>query len=84
MQQPSHIIIPEDCFQLLGSPSDQLSEILASSLENVYGCKCLFSLRIYIFALILTIHEINFISKRNWFMINGTWMSGQEELRGSE
>lgn len=37
MQQPSHIVIPEDCFQLLGSPNNQLSEILASSIENTYG-----------------------------------------------
>ncbi|XP_020274792.1 amidase 1 isoform X2 [Asparagus officinalis] len=38
MQQPTHVIIPEDCFQLLVSPSDQLSQILISSLENMYGC----------------------------------------------
>lgn len=36
-QQPTHIIIPEDCFQVLGSPSDQLSQILTGSLENMYG-----------------------------------------------
>lgn len=41
-QQPTHIIIPEDCFQVLGSPSDQLSQILTGSLENMYGSKCLF------------------------------------------
>lgn len=38
IEQPSHLIIPEDCFQLLSSQGDRLSEILTSSFENIYGC----------------------------------------------
>lgn len=37
-KQPTRIVIPEDCFQLLGSPSDQISHILNKSVDKLFGC----------------------------------------------
>ncbi|WOK95988.1 amidase 1 [Canna indica] len=38
---PARVVIPEDCFQHLGSPSDQISQILRKSVEKVLGSNIL-------------------------------------------
>ncbi|KAJ4956981.1 hypothetical protein NE237_013764 [Protea cynaroides] len=35
--QPSHIIIPDDCFQLLSIPSDRVTQVLLKSIEKLFG-----------------------------------------------
>ncbi|KAJ4955178.1 hypothetical protein NE237_011961 [Protea cynaroides] len=35
--QPSHIIIPDDCFQLLSIPSDRVTQVLLKSVEKLFG-----------------------------------------------
>eukprot|EP00262_Sarcandra_glabra_P014168 TRINITY_DN407_c0_g1_i4.p1 TRINITY_DN407_c0_g1~~TRINITY_DN407_c0_g1_i4.p1 ORF type:complete len:438 (+),score=54.47 TRINITY_DN407_c0_g1_i4:24-1337(+) len=35
--QPSSIIIPDDCFQLLSIPSDRVTHVLIKSVEKVFG-----------------------------------------------
>ncbi|XP_073104452.1 amidase 1 isoform X2 [Elaeis guineensis] len=36
-KQPTRIVIPEDCFQCLSSPTDQISHILNKSMEKLFG-----------------------------------------------
>ncbi|KAJ8500483.1 hypothetical protein OPV22_011035 [Ensete ventricosum] len=38
---PKCFVIPEDCFQYLSSPSNQISQILKKSVEKVFGCSIL-------------------------------------------
>ncbi|XP_043726255.1 amidase 1-like [Telopea speciosissima] len=35
--QPSHIIVPDDCFQLLSIPSDRVTQVLLKSIEKLFG-----------------------------------------------
>ncbi|XP_042517125.1 amidase 1-like [Macadamia integrifolia] len=35
--QPSQIIVPDDCFQLLSIPSDRLTQVLLKSIEKLFG-----------------------------------------------
>ncbi|KAJ4956095.1 hypothetical protein NE237_012878 [Protea cynaroides] len=35
--QPSHIVIPDDCFQLLSIPSDRVTQVLLKSVEKLFG-----------------------------------------------
>ncbi|KAJ6821401.1 amidase 1 isoform X1 [Iris pallida] len=35
--RPTRIVIPEDCFEFLGSPTDQVSRILTRSIEKMFG-----------------------------------------------
>ena len=35
--KPSHIIIPEDCFQLLSIPINRVTTVLVQSVEKLFG-----------------------------------------------
>ncbi|XP_042517123.1 amidase 1-like [Macadamia integrifolia] len=35
--QPSHIIVADDCFQLLSIPSDRVTQVLLKSIEKLFG-----------------------------------------------
>ncbi|XP_042517124.1 amidase 1-like [Macadamia integrifolia] len=35
--QPSHIVIPDDCFQLLSIPRDRVTQVLVKSIEKLFG-----------------------------------------------
>ncbi|XP_043726263.1 amidase 1-like [Telopea speciosissima] len=35
--QPSHIIVPDDCFQLVSIPSDRVTQVLLKSVEKLFG-----------------------------------------------
>ena len=37
--KPSHIIIPEDCFQLLSIPINRVTTVLVQSVEKLFGGK---------------------------------------------
>ena len=37
--KPNHIIVPEDCFQLLSVPIDRVTTVLVQSVEKLFGGK---------------------------------------------
>lgn len=37
--EPSHIIIAEDCFNLLSIPSDRITTVLVNSVNKIFGGK---------------------------------------------
>ncbi|XP_043726253.1 amidase 1-like [Telopea speciosissima] len=35
--QPSHVVIPDDCFQLLSIPSNRVTQVLLKTIEKLFG-----------------------------------------------